>query len=255
MNVLLAEDNPVNQEIAAGLLELLDCTVTVVENGRDAVDAAAGEIFDLLLMDCQMPVMNGLDATRAIRTASADGRRLPIVALTAENIDEARAACLDAGMDDLLGKPFTRADLASLLQRWRPAAEPRAPTAPIAAQATEGPALDPAPLEALRALDPAGERGLLQRAIQKFLAYSDEAVSHLAKASRDGDVSNLSRIAHSLKSSSASLGATDLSRQCAAIEKLTADGHLPKDIAPRLEALQAAQQQASHDLRSLIEAG
>ncbi|MEZ5934300.1 MAG: response regulator [Alphaproteobacteria bacterium] len=264
MNVLLAEDNPVNQEIAAGLLEVLGCSVTVVENGRQAVDAARGGPFDLVLMDCEMPVMDGLEAARSIRESGAGSRRLPIIALTAKDAEEAEGACLAAGMDGLLGKPFSRADLASLIERWRPSPNPtcHAPSqsstaqpniaAPDAAAEAETTALDPAPIEALRSLDPGGERQLIQRAITKFADYSDELVARLGKAVGDKNSSEVARLAHSLKSSSANLGATNLASQCAEIERHTKNGELPEDIGQRLTALQAAQGAARQQLLKLV---
>ncbi|MGI9486141.1 MAG: response regulator, partial [Geminicoccaceae bacterium] len=150
MNILLAEDNPVNQEIAVGLLESLDCAVAVVENGKEAVDAVTNKAFDLVLMDCQMPVMDGLDATRAIREAATDEERLPIVALTANDFDNIRAECLAAGMDDLLGKPFTRQELNALLQRWSPSIASEPAAEPTVALETQTSTLDPKPIEMLR---------------------------------------------------------------------------------------------------------
>lgn len=251
--MLLAEDNPVNQEIAAGLLETLDCAVTLVENGREAVEAVADQAFDLVLMDCQMPIMDGLDATRAIREAAADDERLPIVALTANDFDNVRSECLAAGMNDLLGKPFTRQELMSLLQRWRPViiSEPATEPTPVVEARTS--TLDLKPIEALRSLDPDGGRRFLQRAITKFVDYSDELVTRLASAIAANDVSEVSRIAHSMKSSSANLGATDLARHCATIEKLTRDGDLPGDIDQTLLALQTAHRLARTDLLLLSE--
>lgn len=251
--MLLAEDNPVNQEIALCLLETLDCAVTVVENGREAVDAIRDMAFDLVLMDCQMPVMNGFDATRAIREATVDEARLPIVALTANDVGNVRAECQAAGMDDFLGKPFTHQELTSLLQRWRPviASAPAAETSAVLEAPTS--TLDLKPIETLRSLDPDGERCLLQRAITKFVDYSDELVAALAHAVTVNDIAEVSRIVHSMKSSSANLGAIDLANQCAAIESLTRDGNLPDDIDQRLKELEATHRLARTDLLLLSE--
>lgn len=253
MKVLLAEDNPVNQEVAVGLLEILDFSVTVVENGRDAVEAVTNKAFDLVLMDCQMPIMDGLDATRAIRAAATDDERLPIVALTANDIDNVRADCLAAGMDDLLGKPFTHQELKGLLQRWRPAIGPAPKAEPTAVLDAPPSTLNLRPIEALRSLDPDGGRRLVHRAIIKFVDYSDGLVTKLADAIAAGDVAEVSRIAHSMKSSSANLGATDLTRQCADIEELTGNGHLPDDIDQRLRELQATHRSTRTDLLQLGE--
>lgn len=252
LNVLLAEDNPVNQEVAVGLLEILDCAVTVVEDGQEAVDAASAGAFDLVLMDCQMPVMDGLEATRAIRNMRPDDERLPIVALTANDDGETKAACLAAGMDDFLAKPFSREELSLLLQRWRSSAEPLASPEPTAVTEPKTSSFDLAPIEALGTLDPNGERNLVQRAINKFVDYSDELMASLIAAIDKSDANETSRIVHSLKSSSASLGAINLAKQCADIEKRTSNAELPDDIRERSTALQAAQQAAKQHLLRLI---
>jgi CheY-like chemotaxis protein len=258
LNVLLAEDNPVNQEVAVGLLEVLDCKVAVTENGRDAVEAVKRQAFDLILMDCQMPVMDGLEATRAIRETTSGARKVPIVALTANDIEAAKDDCLAAGMDDFLGKPFTLDDLTSLLDRWRPASHSETPAhtpspSPASTSQPAANALDPAPIEALRTLDPSGERNLVERAIEKFLHYSDELTIQLAEAVDKGDYGEVARIAHSLKSSSANLGATDLSRQCAEIEALIGCSGPPKALDQRLVELREQHQLVTQELQRMID--
>jgi CheY-like chemotaxis protein len=250
LKVLIAEDNDVNQEIAAGLLEVLGCEVTLVQNGREAVEAAENGAFDLVLMDCQMPVMDGIEATRAIRQLQSGAQKMPIIALTANDIVATRDECLAAGMNDLLGKPFTLEDLSKMLDRWRD--ETRA-EASVSSKAIEPTALllNAEPIEALRALDPDGERRLVQRTIEKFLCYSEELVVKLSNAVDLGDSTEVSRIAHSLKSSSANLGATDLSRQCAELEKRIADCGMPQDLEKRLVDLQAQHQLAKQALQAM----
>ncbi len=117
--ILLAEDQPFNQLLASELLQGLGCEVTVAHNGAEAVAVAAQQPFDLVLMDCQMPEMDGFAATRRLRE-QAHSARWPIVALTANAMAQDREACLAAGMDDFLPKPYDRAQLAGMLQRWLP---------------------------------------------------------------------------------------------------------------------------------------
>jgi signal transduction histidine kinase/CheY-like chemotaxis protein len=122
--VLLAEDNPVNQKVATSLLTRAGLDVEVVENGRAALERAEAGGFDAVLMDVQMPVMDGLTAAREIRAGEAarDAARVPIIAMTANAMVGDRDACLRAGMDDYLAKPFTRNQLTDMLRRWLPKA-------------------------------------------------------------------------------------------------------------------------------------
>jgi len=122
LRVLLAEDNPMNQEVGKLILEYLGCNVDVVADGALAVEAFFAEAYDLVFMDCQMPVVDGYEATRMIRKRelqSGEGRqRIPVVALTGNAMDGARELCLSAGMDDYLSKPFNAAQIETILKRW-----------------------------------------------------------------------------------------------------------------------------------------
>ena len=119
--VLLAEDNPVNQEVAVSMLELLGCKVEVAGNGREAVEAMSRRAFDLVLMDCHMPEMDGFAAATEIRLREqqdGDIRHVPVIALTANVQKGVQERCRVAGMDDYLSKPFTRDQLLRHLRRW-----------------------------------------------------------------------------------------------------------------------------------------
>lgn len=122
MRILLVEDNPVNQEVGKLLLEALECVVDVAENGRLAVEAVFRNDYDLVFMDCQMPEVDGYEATRLIRHRETAGggscKRIPIVALTAHTIEGDREMCIKAGMDDYIPKPFRAAQLSEVLKRW-----------------------------------------------------------------------------------------------------------------------------------------
>ena len=117
--VLLVEDNRVNQQVALGMLARIGCAVETAANGREALERLAAASFDVVLMDCHMPEMDGFEATAAIRAREAvGGRRTPIVALTANAIEGDRERCLAAGMDDYLAKPIRLADLRRVVERW-----------------------------------------------------------------------------------------------------------------------------------------
>lgn len=118
--ILVAEDNPINQKVAVKMIEKLGYRVDIAGNGREAVDALERIAYAVVLMDCQMPVMDGLQATTAIRSREGSGRRTPIIAMTANAMAEDRQRCLDAGMDDFLSKPVASKALAETLNRWMP---------------------------------------------------------------------------------------------------------------------------------------
>src|SRR3954470_20139773 len=123
-NILLVEDNLINQQVAVGILQIQGYTVTVANNGREALDAHAQGAFDLILMDCHMPEMDGFEATMEIRKREqpSGGKRIPIVALTANAMAQDREECLAAGMNDHLSKPFSMQTLQDMLDRWMPQA-------------------------------------------------------------------------------------------------------------------------------------
>jgi CheY-like chemotaxis protein len=120
--ILLAEDNPVNQRVALGLLSRLGYHADLVEDGEQVLERMSSRRYDLVLMDCQMPTMNGFDATRVIRddTSPVLDHRIPVIALTANAFEGDRAECLEAGMDDFLPKPITSRSLQDMLRRWLP---------------------------------------------------------------------------------------------------------------------------------------
>ena len=230
--VLLVEDNPVNQEVAREMLESFGCRVHLAEDGEQALAVLANGRYDAILMDCQMPRMDGFQATRALREREHASRspRVPVIALTANAMTGDRDQCLAAGMDDYLSKPFTSTQLLLTLSRWLPTtsksdAAPAPPgaqeaiVAPSAAAPAESePALDPRALDAIRALNPARADLLVSRVVDAFLRSAPEQVAALARAAAVGDAEALRREAHSLKSSSANLGALRLAALAREIE-------------------------------------
>jgi CheY-like chemotaxis protein len=122
--VLLVEDNYANQRLGMAFLELMGIEADIAANGEDAVEAVRGRAYDAVLMDIQMPGMNGLDAAAAIRRLNGGRGRMPIIAMTAHAMKEDRAKYLAAGMDDYLPKPVSRKALAAMLAKWLPAGTP-----------------------------------------------------------------------------------------------------------------------------------
>jgi CheY-like chemotaxis protein/HPt (histidine-containing phosphotransfer) domain-containing protein len=255
--VLVAEDNAVNQEVAIGILESLDCEVTVVDNGAAALSAyqtSAPGRFDVILMDCQMPVMDGFDAARHIRAWESGGAHIPVLALTANDVGGVGAACRDAGMDDVLSKPFRRQTLQALLDRWCPKEEVTPLPDPEPARPLPASVLDQRVLQSLRDLDPDGSKGLLSRTIAKFSSYGDELIAALTASVRNHDLPEVARFVHSLKSSSANLGAVDLASQCQMIEALIREQQGTLDLSQPLDALTRSYQQAREALLTLASA-
>jgi CheY-like chemotaxis protein len=116
--ILLVEDHPINQKVAMTLLKRLGYVVDLAVNGEEAVQAVASNSYALVLMDMQMPVMDGLQATRAIRASGGPNAGVPVIALTANAMQADQNACMEAGMNDFLSKPFTKAALVTCLSRW-----------------------------------------------------------------------------------------------------------------------------------------
>ena len=266
--VLLAEDNPVNQAVAQTMIEAIGCDLTIVNNGAEAVRAVVASRFDLVLMDCQMPEMDGFAATAAIRASEAqpsrsgggaDGRpaHIPIIAVTAHAMERDRKASLAAGMDDHLSKPFSLAGLRAVLERWLPAsalraglpAEARSPSETRSAKegsAAAGPAieldsvpaarLDPSRLNAVRSLKSGGP-DLAQRVIRLFLETTPSTMARLRVAASSGNAPEISRAAHSLRGGSRELGADRVGQLCQQIENLVRAGRVVDAAAtlPELE--------------------
>jgi CheY-like chemotaxis protein/HPt (histidine-containing phosphotransfer) domain-containing protein len=242
--VLVAEDNPVNEEVAREFLTTMGCEVIVVRNGHEAVAAARDGGFDVILMDCQMPEMDGLTATRDIRRIEAEnGRaRTPIVAVTANAFAEDRAMCMAHGMDDYLSKPYTETHLAAAIERWA-APTRRVGPAPGGGRADMvAPDIDDAALAEIRAARPR----LLARLLTTYLAHAPGVVDDLARAIASGNAAALKIAAHSLKSSSANVGARRIAALSKELEVLAGAGNVAEaaSIARALETEFAAVQAA-----------
>ena len=252
LRVLLAEDNRVNQRLALGVLGKLGCAVTLAENGREAVDAATAGTFDVVLMDVQMPELDGLEATREIRRREGDGaasgrgqepRHLPIVAMTAHAMSGDRERCLDAGMDDYLPKPVRRRDLEKKLLALCAARDGAdAGSRPPKSSAGAGDAAGPIDwAAALEGTD--GDRELLADVVGAFLEEADVLVPGLRRAAAAGDAVALRSAAHTLKGALLSVGANAVAADLIDLERHAAEGRddhcteLLATIDPQLTAV------------------
>jgi CheY-like chemotaxis protein len=219
----LVEDNPVNREVAVGMLESLGCKARAVENGWLAIEAMNDGTYDAILMDCQMPVMDGLSATAEIRRreATAGRPRVPIVALTANAMEGDRERCLAAGMDDFLSKPFAQQQLATVLKRWlsvRALPEQR-----DRAEAARPPLVDVGVLRNISAL---ARPALLNSLIDLYLEHSPSLVSAVETAAANQQINAMTEALHTLKSSTANLGGTRLAMAAKECEALVRNGGL-----------------------------
>jgi two-component system, sensor histidine kinase and response regulator len=228
--ILLVEDNPVNQRVAQRTLQKLAAEVTVANNGAEALERITTMQFDAVLMDCQMPVMDGFTATRRIREMERVGgvKRLPIIALTANVMSEDREHCVAAGMDAHLGKPIEPAQLIDTLSRYLKAVAPT-------------PAID---LEALRALT-GGDEEFERELAQTFISSGDQCLAEIIAALRIEDFDTVRKRAHALKGASANIHAVGLSKVASTLERAAGSDSVPplenlvQDLTEKLAAVNA----------------
>ncbi len=217
--ILIAEDNVVNQQVAIGVLATLGYRSDVVANGREAVEATRLVPYAAILMDCQMPEMDGYQATQEIRRREGTGRHTPIIALTADVLKDARAKSLSAGMNDHITKPLNRQELAAALDRWLPGVGEIGSQAVAAQPPAEG-AVDHTVLDGLRELERAGAPGLVKKITDLFLLDTPRQLADLRDSVQKGDSVRLVKVAHTLKGSAANLGAREMVRICAELQVL-----------------------------------
>lgn len=225
-NILLAEDNPVNQEVALHMLQNFGCQVDVVSNGQEALLVLESKIYDLVLMDCMMPEMDGYTATTEIRRRQNSGElaHFPIIALTANAVEGDREKCLVAGMDDYLSKPFRAESLLRLIKAW---VKPTAISYKEVQQPLKNPepSLDKSALEAIRNLDVNNGNELLSNIISLYINNSDTLLQSLERAWAIGDLATIRSATHTLKSSSNQVGANSLAELCRTVENQAKNNH------------------------------
>jgi len=267
--VLLVEDNEVNQEVSRGMLESIGCRVEVADNGLKAIAAILQTRYDLVFMDCQMPEMDGMEATRWVRQweqggladipdqaftdsvgipsglclpyarPSISGLHLPIVAITAHAMNGDRDACLAAGADDYLSKPFTREDLARVIRRQVGNAAARLPADQSSTSSWAQQGLDEVPhaLAIIQSLSGTKGMEVLRKVVHLYLATTPTLLQTLREAESGSDANMLKAAAHSFKSSSANLGALRLAGACRKLEALGQSGST-EGAGPLLQTLE-----------------
>jgi CheY-like chemotaxis protein len=281
VRILLVEDNPINQQVALGMLESLGYHTDLAPNGQAGLDALASKSYALVLMDCQMPEMDGFEATRLIRereaaadtslspqspvlnpqdpelrTLNSSPPHVPIIALTANMMEGDREKCLAAGMNDYLGKPYTQEQLQAVLLRWLPNTLPlqqvrvvgqtnretslsSVPSQPTTlASGDQAQPIDPRAIEQIRALQRPGAPDILHKVIATYLQEAPQLLDAVRQAVAKDDAQALHHAAHSLKSTSAMLGAHTLAGLCKQLEAL-GHTHTTVNAAPLFAAVEA----------------
>ena len=255
LRILLAENNAINQKVALRLLERLGYGADVVGDGRQALARLDHAAYDVILMDVQMPEMDGLEASRAICARWAASERPRIIAMTAEAMQGDRDKCLAAGMDDYIVKPVTLDRLAAALAKCRPLAAATAPEAaaapPVEKQRIAAcTALDRDVLDQLR--EDLGGTAALREVIRSFLDQTPSVLSALRDAAARADVPGIRRAAHMIKGTSSTLGARELSEQCAEIERVGQTGCIA-DVGSHVIAVEASYRTIEAALKAEIE--
>jgi signal transduction histidine kinase/ligand-binding sensor domain-containing protein/DNA-binding response OmpR family regulator len=212
--VLVVEDQPLNREVAIGILDSLGLQVDTANHGQQALDILQTQHFDAILMDCEMPVMDGFSATAALRRREPAGIHIPVIALTADATAAGREACLAAGMDDYLAKPFRREALHATLARWLGGKT----EAPSAANRPDDAILDGATLDALRALPSSGPRDMLSHIGELYLADSRGLIASIEEHLGAENSAEVARAAHAWRSYNGNVGAHGLARLCQELE-------------------------------------
>jgi len=254
LHVLVVEDDLINQEVIAGILNMLGCSFVIAESGEDAIQEFQRNPYDLVLMDCQLPGINGIEATREIRKREASlqnheirdtnvKRQLPIIAMTANIFEEEREKCRLAGMDDFLTKPLHIPSLKQALLRWTSSPpnnslpEPEIfPIQPfndeppkIVTQVSEnGEPLEQTILNRLQEVGGATDPQFLNRVIHRFLESMPTRLSVLEQAMHGEDMATMQKTAHTIKSSCGTIGAPGMVNVCTAFELLGNDGDVKK---------------------------
>jgi CheY-like chemotaxis protein len=267
-HILLAEDNPVNQEVALLMLQGMGYTVTIAQNGREVVDHVKQSAYDAILMDCQMPEMDGFKATTQIREWERRESRppIPIIALTAHATPGDREQCVAVGMSDYVSKPFTMTQLQTILTFWlaldptpehhesqassQPVLETSIP--PLAPEQDSSFIVDQNAWKSIASLQRPGQPDALAKILSLYLADSHNLVATLRRGMADGNPQLVNHAAHSLRSRSAMLGAVSLSKICRQLEDLSRQGQLT-EAEPLLTPLTEAFDHASQIFQAELE--
>ena len=217
LHILIAEDNEVNQKVISRILEKLGCTFDITQNGKEALAKLMTTKYDLVLMDCEMPELDGLATTEVVRNHNTHvlDHQIPIIALTAHALSENQEKCLKSGMNDVLRKPFKTEELIGMLQRW---SQHKSKQTPTTNQFKD--VLDPMTIANLKKLDRNDGESFFQDLIHTYMVNSTKTIQDLKMAVEEKNFSHIRKLAHLLKGSSANLGIKKLTAICQTLEDI-----------------------------------
>ncbi len=231
INILMAEDNLVNQDVTSYMLELIGAKVTVVEDGNLVVEALSKQNFDIILMDCHMPNMDGFDATRSVREYENNHptrKMIPIIAVTANAMIGDRENCLASGMNDFISKPFKKQALYNILKKWLPNSGQINQTTILSTNLVSNDVhniiLEEKALEELSSLNSSEKPDILDKLLNLYMNKIPSQIEELYQANIDKDPEKIFKISHNVKSSSATIGAVQLAKLAKELEALGRSG-------------------------------
>jgi CheY-like chemotaxis protein/HPt (histidine-containing phosphotransfer) domain-containing protein len=232
-DILLVDNDPLGQEIVKAMLEHCGCRVHVVGNGREAVEAFSRQSFDMIFMECGIPEIDGYKTAGIIRSMEAGNleqgtaaKRIPIAALAASPMEGGREQVLRSGMDDYLTKPYRIADFQARIDKWLPSRDAESDAS--VPEEENFPAIEKEALNTLASLQPQGAKALLTKLISLYFESSSKQVQNILDAITENNVASLLTAAHTLKSSSASLGAGNFAEQCKELEMMARSGEISR---------------------------
>jgi PAS domain S-box-containing protein len=249
-HILVAEDNPVNQKVALRHLQKLGYQADAVANGLEVLKALELIPYDLILMDCQMPEMDGFEATAEVRRREGNTRHTPIIAMTANALKGDRERCLEAGMDDYISKPVRTEELAALLQKWSGEIASQNVTPELEPDLSG--VIDAEKLSELDELSGEGEPSIIIEMVNLFLGDAHVRLAQMREAVEQQDPRQLERVAHAIKGSASNFGAQHFVKLCLQLEEQGRENRMENSAATlaqvetefkRLEAALLAEQQ------------
>ena len=234
--LLVVEDNPANQKVAVAMLSKLGYSADLAADGAQAVEACRSTDYAAILMDCQMPVMDGYEAAAAIRASESSGQRTPIIAMTASVTGDIRQRCQAAGMDDYVSKPVMLDALAAALRRWISELPAATASQQIDAVWASADPFDPTRVAELRTLNTPGSPDLFFHLATPFAEDAEKRCRAIGAAISNGNTADAAREAHGLDGGAATLGATRLAALCKQLEERLLAGHVDPGMPAQIEA-------------------